>query len=222
MYTISKSEVLRYLGHKNQQITPDIDSLIDNMIKRVLSCSSPSYTYMVSDVLKEEGAIRLKGTNLLLTGKDILNHLNGAEKCITLACTLGLRFETEFLKIQAKSMAQSVIFDACGTALIESVADFAEENLLLPFKKEGYFSKFRYSPGYGDFPLSIQQEIIIALQCQKKIGLTVTETNILIPQKSITAFIGIFNTPQKKPASKCDICTSKEFCRMRKEGKTCD
>lgn len=222
MYHIPKDEVLRYLGYNGQEIDEETDNMITKCISLALSVCTPAYTYMTSDVLVDENRIALKGTNLILDGKDILNHLKDSEKCITLACTLGMGFEAELLKLQAKSTAQAVIFDAVGTAFIEEFADHTEEKLLLPYKENGYFSNFRFSPGYGDLKIELQQDIIATLDAQKKIGLSVTDTNILIPRKSITAFIGIFKTPQKKPQSKCEICAARSSCSMRKEGQVCD
>ena len=222
MYSIKKSEVLRYLGYNGQEISPEIDSLISELTETAKNICTPTYTYIISDIEKTPEGLHLTGTDICLSGNDISMHLNGASKCITFACTLGVGFESTLLRLQAQSMTKALIFDAVGTAFIEEVADVTENTLLSPFIKDGYFSKFRYSPGYGDLSLEFQKKIINTLQCQKRIGLTVTDTNILIPRKSVTAFIGIFDTPQQKPNSKCEICTNKEMCRMRKDGKACD
>lgn len=222
MYNIPKNEVLRYLGYNGQELDLQTDNMINECILLALSVCTPGYTYITSDVFFNKNTVTLNGTNLTLEGSDILSHLNGSEKCITLACTLGMGFETELLKLQAKSATKAVIFDAVGTAFIEEFADRTEEKLLLPYKEKGYFSKFRYSPGYGDLKLELQKDIITTLDAQKRIGLLVTDTNILIPRKSITAFIGIFKTPQKKPQSKCEICSARSACSMRKEGQACD
>ena len=222
MYSINKSEVFRYLGNTGQDVPKDIDTLSDRLIEKALRLLNPKYTYRISDLEFSETGIELKDTNLTLTGRDISEHLKGAKKCITLACTLGVAFETELSRLQAKSVTEALIFDAVGTAFTEAVADKSEEELLLPFKREGYFSKFRFSPGYGDLPITLQKDIIATLDATKRIGLTVTHTNILIPRKSVTAFIGIFDTPQKKPHSKCEICSARSMCSMRKDGKACD
>ena len=49
----------------------------------------------------------------------------------------------------------------------------------------------RYSPGYGDLPLSVQPDFLAALDAQKTLGITLTETFLMIPSKSVTAIIGI-------------------------------
>lgn len=222
MPTLKKDEVLRYLGYKGQKIPIDIDKSIEFNISKIVSICNPKFTYMISDIKIVDNAVNLKGTNLILEGKDILNHLKGSVKCVTLACTLGAEFDKELLRLQRKSMSDAVIFDACSTAFIEEFADKCEEEILSPFKNDGYYSNFRFSPGYGDLPLTSQKDILNCLEAGKKIGLTVTDSGLLLPQKSITAFIGVFDTPQQKLTSKCDNCKNKNTCSMRKDGNICD
>ena len=222
MCHIPKDEVLRYLGYKNQELSRELENRIDSLIETAKSVCSPKFTHMISDVEFNTDAIFLSGTSIQLTGNDIKKHLTGAKKCIILACTLGTAFETELMRIQAKSVTDSVIFDAVGNAYIESFADSCENKLLKPYRDGGYYSKYRYSPGYGDLPIELQNDILSALSAQKRIGLSVTDTNILIPRKSITAFIGIYDKPQSVLTSKCDACSSREFCKMKKEGFSCD
>lgn len=222
MQLLKKDEVLRYLGYKGQEISPEIDQKIDYYMSYIISKCNPNYTYIISDVSIESDKISLQNSNLSLSGKDIKKHLSGADKCVILACTLGAGFDMELRKLQAKSMTDAVIFDATGTAYIEAFTDRCEEKILNPLKEDGYFSNFRYSPGYGDLPISLQGDVLASLDAPKKIGLTVTESGLLLPQKSITAFIGIFSTPQKKPISKCENCSNKDTCLMRKDGNLCD
>lgn len=221
MYSAIKTEILRYLGYSGQKISPEITSLIDETIKEV-SMFTPLHTYAVSDVVFEENAVFLRDIDIVLQGTDIQNHLKGAVKCITFACTLGAVFDAELMRKQPQSMTKALIFDSAGTAFIEAAADRTESDILKPYHDAGLFSKFRYSPGYGDLPITLQQDITKALDCPRKIGLTVTENNILIPRKSITAFIGIFDTPQEKPRSKCVACQMRDSCKMRKDGFSCD
>lgn len=69
---------------------------------------------------------------------------------------------------------------------------------------------FRYSPGYGDLPLDVQSSFLRALDAQKKIGLTVSENNLLFPRKSVTAIIGIINSGSKKKIKSCkNVLTTK-------------
>ena len=219
MRSFKKGEVLRYLGYSGQEIPSEINETINHYMSHITSLCRPKYTYIVSDTTVYKDYIILEGTSLKLFGNDILRHLQGAKKCVTLACTLGAEFDRELMKLQAKSMTDAVIFDAIGTAYIEGLADECEEKILAPFLAGGFFSNFRFSAGYGDLSITLQKDIITCLDAPKKIGLTVTDSGILLPQKSITAFIGVFDSPQQKPKSKCENCSKKDTCFMRKDGK---
>ena len=80
---------------------------------------------------------------------------------------------------------------------------------------------FRYSPGYGDLPLDVQNSFLRALDAQKKIGLTVSENNLLFPRKSVTAIIGIVDSEIKNKRKSCNECSNYENCNFRREGESC-
>lgn len=221
MYSAQKKEALRYLGYRGQELPHDIDSLLNEAVE-IVSRYRPLHDYSVSEVVFSQNSINLPDIGLSPDGTSIYKYLHGAVKCITFACTIGAEFEKELMRMQTASITKALIFDAVGTAFVEKAADEATEELLIPFFNAGLYAKPRYSPGYGDLPLELQQQIIERLDCPKRIGLTVTENNILIPRKSITAFIGLFKTPQEKPSVKCELCQMRDSCKIRKDGYFCD
>ena len=79
----------------------------------------------------------------------------------------------------------------------------------------------RYSPGYGDFPIEMQKTLLQSVDGPKTIGLTVNESSILIPRKSITAVIGTADHPVTGYLATCDECSIKYNCRLRAEGTFC-
>ena len=79
----------------------------------------------------------------------------------------------------------------------------------------------RFSPGYGDLPLEIQKDLCRMLNASRRIGLTVSESMLMVPCKSVTAVIGIAEEPQDHRASGCEVCNLFRTCEFRKEGGTC-
>ena len=79
----------------------------------------------------------------------------------------------------------------------------------------------RFSPGYGDLPLTLQPEICAALDVQRRLGIHVTESLLMIPSKSVTAVIGLSDRPQMARIRGCAYCAMKETCMLRKGGKRC-
>ena len=119
-------------------------------------------------------------------------------------------------------MTDALIFDACANVYVESVADYVESIIASDAHKKSMHTNYRYSPGYGDFPIQAQLNIIPALGCEKRIGLTVTENAIMIPRKSVTAIIGVFTEKPPSVLHNCENCNMYDKCNIRKAGGKCD
>lgn len=213
-----RDEALRYLGYRGQPLDDTIIKQIDKNISFLEEKVKPSYMYRIFDIHEENGHIHLKDTNITLVGNDINNHLKGASKCAVMASTLGFKAERILNNLSKTKISEAVIFDAVCTAKIEDVSDSCEEEIKNKVMRDGFYTNFRYSPGYGDFPLEYQKEIIKLLGCEKTMGLTVTDSSLLIPQKSVTAIIGIFKTEQNKKEKNCDTCSLKDKCDFSCKG----
>ena len=84
----------------------------------------------------------------------------------------------------------SSICQATGAMYIETFIDNLNAHIKEEANNEGLTTMPRYSPGYGDVPLSIQKDFFRLLNC-KRIGLSLMDSLIMAPEKSVTAFIGI-------------------------------
>lgn len=157
-----------------------------------------------------------------LSGNDIFRHLEGCDRYVIMGCTLGPQLDMTIRAAGISDMAYAVVLDALASAVIEQAADAFEQAYREKVRKSGRFLTGRYSPGYGDFPLSSQPHLLRVLNAQKEIGLCVTENHLLTPRKSITAVLGTSDHPVKGHLSGCSHCKMKTHCAYRKEGKTCE
>ena len=180
---------------------------------------SPRYVYRVFSLQWQQGGAYLPEAGLILPGSLARTMLGECSKAALLACTLGAEFDRRLLSLSARDMARAVIWDACGSAYVETGCDAAQEELASHFP--GQYLTDRFSPGYGDLPLSIQPQLCAALDAQRRIGLHVLGSLLLNPTKSVTAIIGIAGRPQMGRIRGCAHCAFKETCALRKEGKTC-
>ncbi len=218
---IKKEEVLRYLGYGGQDFSAELESVLDKYIELAEKSLKPKFIYRIFDI-EISDKVYLGNTNIAFVGEDIKKHLKGASKCAVMAATLGLESERLLAYLSKTKLSEAVIFDAVCTAKIEDVSDICEEEIKLWTKENSYHTNFRYSPGYGDFPLEYQRQITNLLGCDKALGLTTTESSLLIPQKSVTAVIGIFLDETRKTKNSCESCNLKETCQFRKTGNSCE
>lgn len=218
---IDKSEVLRYLGYKGQSYDEDLDRLIDESIKEVEDKIKPKKVFEIYDVDKLDNELSLKGTMLILKGNDIKNCLENCDKVVLMAVTLGNELE-RLIKLNEKvNMTKAIILDSIGTAFVEAICDEIESFVYNNYSQLGKSLSFRYSPGYGDLSLEVQSDFLDALNARRLIGLNVTESNILVPRKSVTAILGIKNNKAAKFKKRCENCTNYNSCAFRKDGISC-
>ena len=167
--------------------------------------------------------VALAGCDLVLKGNSIAGHLRGACKVALMACTLGAVSEREMRKHEAISVADGVMFGACCSALVEAAANITEDLVVRFAKDKGMSTNWRFSPGYGDLPLNAQPAFLRALDASRRLGISVTSTNMLVPVKSVTAVLGLFDEPDNGGEARdaCAVCRLRDGCELRKRGITC-
>lgn len=216
---INIDEALRYMGFNENINIDNIVPLLRKCEEDLINSANIRYCYKIFDIERKENNISLVNTNLQLTGKAILSHLDNCSKAVLMACTLSDMVDKLINRYNITDMTSALIADAMASAMIEQVCNEVEEII----KKEINIKNmtWRFSPGYGDLPIDIQQRFIQVINAEKQIGLSVTDSNILIPRKSVTAIIGISDNaiPQKKRG--CAVCNMNKTCQFRKRGAHC-
>ena len=74
---------------------------------------------------------------------------------------------------------------------------------------------------FGDLPLDVQSPLLALTDATRRLGVTLSESNLMNPLKSVTAVIGLSDTPQRARIRGCDFCAMRTRCNLRKAGKTC-
>lgn len=213
---VDRRDVLRYLGYRGGEIPEDVQRQIKEGEALLLRTARPRVLWRMFPLLPD-GAIG--GCTLHLQGRDLRALLNPCSHVILMAATLGNEAEVLLQRAQKRDMAQSVILDAVGSSAIEEVCNALCEDLSA-LVSPAYLTD-RFSPGYGDFPLEQQAELCSVLDVTRKIGIFLSPGGMMIPQKSVTAVIGVSDRPQKKRSRGCAACPGFENCLYRKEGKSC-
>lgn len=212
---ISKSEAARYMGIKG---APDdaVSVLLDEAERIIRNRVAPKYVYRETPLCFENSGVRLECMDVLLGGADIQKHLDGCTKAVILAATLTTEADKLIRQAELKGMAEALTIDCLCSAAIEQVCDRAEEEI---FAHTCYpYRTWRFSPGYGDFPIEHQKDFLAALNAQRRIGLTVTESCMLVPTKSVTAIIGVSEKVINMKGKGCEICNMRERCALAKNG----
>lgn len=212
---IDRKEVRRYLGYGKNEADEKTNEVIETCIAELQAVASPKFTYEIFP-LELLNNNRIDFGCFQVTSKNLSKNLQECHKIILFAATLGIQPDLLIAKYSLFEVSKAVIMQAAAAAMIEEVCDVCQEKIRQSMEEEGLYLRPRFSPGYGDFSIEHQPDMIRVLNCPKKIGLTVTDSLILAPAKSVTAVIGLSTKDQFCHRQGCEVC-EKINCAFRRE-----
>lgn len=216
---INRADVYRYMGFQNSQPSLSIATETDRLEALLINSVKPVYVWRLFDLEEFGNSLRLSGCEFELSGSSISQHLAGCTKAAVIAVTLGIPAE-KFLKNAALQDGLSgLCADALLSAFTESALDEARREVT---RETGLFSTWCFAPGYGDFPLETAAKLISAVDAVRRIGLSVTASGMLTPQKSIVGIAGLSEKEITGDRLSCCGCVMKDSCKFRKSGEYCN
>lgn len=215
---LDRRETLRYLGWRGQELTPEMEERIEKMTALAKRSADPKWTWQRFDFEASPEGVRLLGTGVTFRGGDLAAHLEGAKALAVLAVTLGHGVERTLLRLQSSSMSDAIIYNAASIALTEAAGDACQREV--QEAQDGLYVNGRYSPGYGDFPLEQQRELLALLSAEERLGITLTDGLLMLPRKSVTSVVGLFPEDRGREPG-CRVCAMRGFCEFRRTGEHC-
>lgn len=190
---VNEADALRFLGHRGQALGAGLEDAVERIAAQVngLQPCGIWRTFAIEQISAdgEEAGVQLAGTLFFLPGSHIARHLRDAQEAVLLAVTLGAESERLLKRSTCISSTDGLIADACASSLVEEAANSASRLITEEASARGLHAGRRFSPGYGNFPLSAQRDFLRAIDAEKLLGIRLTEGDLMVPTKSITAVI---------------------------------
>ncbi len=204
---ICRQEIWRYAGCRSGD--SGIDALLDTCLSEVRDRLVYRVCYRELPVTVGENSCDF-GT-LSLASKQLADTLRGCQRAVLFAATVGVELDRLIARYGRLSPAKALLLQAIGAERIEALCDAFCRDITI---SEQVGVTRRFSPGYGDLPLETQRDIFALLDCSRQIGLTLNNSLLMSPTKSVTAFIGLTNETQPRPKPLCSAC-DKQDCAYR-------
>ena len=207
-------ELLRYLGCKNGTV-PDqnLTDLIAQCKQELEQAASPSVIWREYPLCIQDHSIDM--TCLQTQSKSLERNLKDCERVLLFAATLGSRVDVLLHRYNMIQMSKAVVMQAASVAMLETFCDEQSQKLKEEYEEKGWYLRPRFSPGYGDFSLECQRQIAPALELNKRIGVTLTDSLLMAPSKSVTAVIGVSRLPRNCTVQGCEACAKRD-CAYRR------
>lgn len=182
-------ETLRYLGYKGSEADERTLALVESCWRELeqkaerRSCFREFPLILNGDGV-DAGCFRTES-------RDLGRNLGGCGRVVLFAATLGIQADNLIRRYSHVQMSRAVVMQAASAAMLEDYCDQVNEEIRREYERKGMALRPRFSPGYGDFPLACQPGLIGGLEAEKRIGLTLTDSLLMVPSKSVTAVIGV-------------------------------
>lgn len=199
---IDASLALRYLRVRRE---PDgeIKNMLTECFKEFLGAVSYKASYRYFDI-KIDGKKIYFDDEMVLESERLASNLSGCSGAFVFVATTSAAVDRLIHKYSNLRVSRAVVLDAIGSAAIEGFCDLLCHKLESDY---GATLKPRFSPGYGDLSILSQSKILKACDSSRKIGVTLTDSRLMIPKKSVSAIIGVCNDEKASSnISRCDNC----------------
>ena len=214
--SISIKNIADAIGYRDAEIPePVLDAITESLVA-VQKLWAPSGGYcIIPQACLVEDELYINEVTLRI-GKVIAGQLSKLEKVAVFACTAGPHIESWSKELMAQNeFLQGYIVDAIASEAVEKAMDIIQNTLKKEMQQNGYGISQRYSPGYCDWSVS-QQQALFSLVPENFCGISLTESSLMMPIKSISGIIGICKE-MKAGAYQCGICELTTCFRRHKK-----
>lgn len=211
---MNQKEILRYLGYGKKEADEAVQELLEECWKEL--CQAAVFRFVSrSYPLRLEGQSHIDLTCFQTESRDLMKNLRGCDEVILFAATLGSQVDLLIHRYNRLQVSKAVVLQAAAAAMLEDHCDRQNEIFRQEQAARGRYLRPRFSPGYGDFSLECQRELTAALEAGKRIGITLTDSLLMAPSKSVTAVIGVSSQDASCLLKGCEVC-KKTDCEYRR------
>ncbi len=215
MIQADPADLLTYMSGHGEAMDQHTLQVIKNLISTCSEMIEPKGVFVVREVIPSQDMeeISIPETRFH-TGKTIVKMVNGASQIIFFLATIGPGPERLSRSLIASGQyLEGYIADLIGSKLTEATAQYVHDFIKESCSRAGLKITNRYSPGYCGWKVDEQQKLF-GLFPEGSCGITLSESCLMSPIKSISAMVGAGKKVTYRDYT-CEICSMKN-CTFRR------
>ena len=183
--TALQKRTLGYLGFKGDPDETQL-SMVRDAVSLAKRLSRPQFVFRYICLKSDREGHILCDAPLDISYPSLQKLLasKGSDSLCIFVSTLGPAIDKRISDLAATDSSGMILLDSAANALIEEETNAFQSRLALPGET------FRYAPGYGDVPLSMQKDIFDLMPEIGRIGITLDGSYMMHPLKYMTGLIG--------------------------------
>lgn len=215
---VGVGEVLRVLGARNGSAPSRTVRKIKSLIKELRDDLEPKILVSDKDILAcgEDRLVLDPGVEL--RSKKLCRTLRKCDTAKVFVATVGNKIEKKIKKAMEKKRSDvASIIDAIASVAVEDTIETFHSRIDLKLRAKEQCATLRFSPGYCDWDIKEQKNLFKVIDSEK-VGVTLSESSLMSPRKSISGIFGIgrCGTVANKTNNPCTRCGKKD-CNTRRQ-----
>lgn len=190
----NKSLILSRLGYDKKRTVLSGEAMreVERLILYTENNLNLKAAYRVMDIIRIDAPQVVLSDGTVLSGMKLSELLKDSKEALIMCATGGSKIMELIERLQAEGkMSEAAIVDAAASEITDSALDLVMNMVGQYLRPKGQFlTKMRFSPGYGDFDITQQRDFYRLLDGET-LGIIITDTCMLIPEKSVFAIAGI-------------------------------
>jgi cobalamin-dependent methionine synthase I len=186
-------EVIRRMGYPGgKEPDPGIRQILSEEMERAAGLFHFRGIYRVMDIQNlANDVLSFREDSFVIRSQQVCRMLRNARQVVFFMVTIGKGLEENVhTLLQQDETTRAFILDAIGSETADEAANVLHWKTLSDLaRQQGMKATPRFSPGYGDWPVTEQPDMLRMCEGQR-IGISVTESCLMIPRKSVSAVLG--------------------------------
>ena len=214
---VIKSHALarRLGGRPSRGFSRSVSRRIAALEPKLEELLSPRLHYQTAEIDSvRNGEMLLQGDQ----GFKSVSLSKALKDCHTLVCfvgTIGGGIDREITRLSGENrFSLAYVLDCMGSVAVENLVEGFHQHMRARYASQNKGVSYRFSPGYCDWPIT-EQKNLFRLFDSEKTGVTLLDSCLMWPRKSISGVFGIHSDTQKAPYNPCLDC-SKKNCTTRR------
>lgn len=179
---VGLTEIARYAGCRT--LTPTIEQLIHACLNEVRDELRYTVVYAECPVKTTDNGVDFGA--FFVPSVSLKKRLEGCSSAVWFAATAGLALDRLIARYSITEPSKALLFQSIGAERCEALCQ-----AFCSFLSEQHETRNRFSPGFGDCPLETQRKVFRLLDCPRNIGVSLNESLLMSPTKSVTAVVGL-------------------------------
>lgn len=200
---------------RSERIKSSSQGELADCLRMARGLARPAFVYSLYKPVLREDCVEIDSAHRFTTRRIAL-YIKDAERLIVFLATIGSALEKKASELMAGSETlKGYLLDRIGSYAVESLARSLVKKFRSEYRVKGKSVSQAFSPGYCDWPIE-DQRVMAALLDFSRAGVTLTESLMMIPKKSISSIAAVAGAGVfKDNESSCDICGLKN-CGYRR------